>query len=133
MSELPLLDDVIAYQNELVINQFMKQYPDKSAADARQIFQDFLSWLWLSESRLQRNLLSHMIEPLNILDAMWHVFILHTRAYSDFCQQYFGRYLHHEVEHEDSAAVMTTEDLTEYLNDCYDCLGQEWLVRNFNC
>jgi hypothetical protein len=33
--------------------------------------------------------------PSKIADAMWHEFILHTKAYGTWCQQAFGRLLHH--------------------------------------
>ncbi len=33
--------------------------------------------------------------PSKVVDAMWHEFILHTRAYERFCRQAFGRMLHH--------------------------------------
>jgi hypothetical protein len=33
--------------------------------------------------------------PSKAVDALWHAFILDTRAYQVFCQQAFGRYFHH--------------------------------------
>lgn len=33
--------------------------------------------------------------PSKVVDAMWHEFILHTRAYERFCRRAFGRLLHH--------------------------------------
>ena len=33
--------------------------------------------------------------PSQVADNLWHEFILHTRAYEAFCQQAFGRFLHH--------------------------------------
>jgi len=33
--------------------------------------------------------------PSKVVDAMWHEFILHTRAYDRFCRKTFGRMLHH--------------------------------------
>jgi len=33
--------------------------------------------------------------PSKVVDAMWHEFILHTRAYEAFCRKAFGRMLHH--------------------------------------
>ncbi len=125
------LNIILTYQNNLVIQQFCQEYPDKTVEQAQQIFHDLLAWLWLSEHRNQKQLKSHMIAPLHILDKMWHVFILHTRSYTDFCQQYFQRYLHHEVEHHGSEHLMSAEELTEYLNDAYEYLGEAWLLRNF--
>jgi hypothetical protein len=33
--------------------------------------------------------------PSQIVDELWHAFILHTRAYERFCASAFGRFLHH--------------------------------------
>lgn len=33
--------------------------------------------------------------PSRVVDAMWHDFILHTRAYRDWCALGLGRFLHH--------------------------------------
>jgi hypothetical protein len=33
--------------------------------------------------------------PSKVVDALWHEFILHTRAYDGFCRRAFGRMLHH--------------------------------------
>ncbi len=36
------------------------------------------------------------LTPPHILDLAWHEFILFTRVYSRVCQEYFGRFIHHE-------------------------------------
>jgi hypothetical protein len=33
--------------------------------------------------------------PSQVVDELWHEFILYTREYQKFCQQAFGRFLHH--------------------------------------
>lgn len=33
--------------------------------------------------------------PSQVVDALWHEFILYTRNYQAFCQQAFGRFMHH--------------------------------------
>lgn len=33
--------------------------------------------------------------PSAALDEMWHHFILHTRAYADYCLKFLGRFVHH--------------------------------------
>ena len=38
---------------------------------------------------------SENYSPSEEQDAMWHDFILFTKNYTDFCQTFFGRYLHH--------------------------------------
>lgn len=126
-----VLSDVLAYDNNAVVQEFCLRHADISVADAQQIFKDLLAWLWLSEHRLQRQLHSHMIAPLAALDEMWHIFILRTRDYVEFCQQYFHRYLHHEAEQVGAEYHVTSDELTAYLEDCYEYLGEAWLARNF--
>jgi hypothetical protein len=131
MTQLPELSQLIVYDNESVISLFKNENPDISAEQAGEIFRDLLSWLWLSEHRFQRQLKTHMIAPLKNLDKMWHCFILHTEDYIEFCQKYFNRYLHHRVEPTGNEYVMSTDELSAYLNDCFDQLGEGWLLRNF--
>ena len=33
--------------------------------------------------------------PSQVVDDLWHEFTLHTKSYQAFCQQAFGRFLHH--------------------------------------
>lgn len=128
---LPNLSSVLAYENDAVVRRYCTEHPQVSYEAAQQIFKDLLAWLWLSEHRLSRHLTSHMIAPLAMLDEMWHIFILHTRNYTEFCQQYFHRYLHHEVEHASAEYHVASDALTSYLEECYEYLGEGWLTRNF--
>lgn len=130
--QIPTLAEVLNYQNEAVINHFCIENTEISKEEAEQIFQDLLAWLWLSVKRFQEQVKTPMIKPLFILDKMWHGFILHTRIYSDFCTQYFQRYLHHEVEPLEKDSTLSTEALSTYLHDCYDFLGEGWVLRNFS-
>ncbi len=43
--------------------------------------------------------------PSEVVDDLWHEFILYTRSYQDFCKKAFGGYLHH------SPAVMLSPQL----------------------
>ncbi|MAV38541.1 MAG: hypothetical protein CMJ59_24145 [Planctomycetaceae bacterium] len=35
------------------------------------------------------------LTPSHVIDLAWHEWILFTRAYTQFCQAQFGRYMHH--------------------------------------
>jgi hypothetical protein len=37
----------------------------------------------------------HVSMPSQVVDDLWHEFILYTRDYQDFCAKAFGRFLHH--------------------------------------
>jgi len=131
MMRLPELKHLLTYDNESVVNRFHSENPERSIEQARYIFKDLLAWLWLGAKRKNARLETHMIGPLHVLDAMWHVFILDTVTYHAFCLNYFGQYLHHHQQPIGYEYVISPDELSEFLNDCYDYLGEDWLGRNF--
>ncbi|MGP4090739.1 glycine-rich domain-containing protein [Streptomyces sp. KR55] len=36
------------------------------------------------------------LSPSPLVDDFWHAFLLHTKAYREFCEQTFGRFLDHQ-------------------------------------
>jgi hypothetical protein len=38
---------------------------------------------------------AYVAMPSQVVDDLWHEFILYTRAYEEFCDKAFGRFLHH--------------------------------------
>ncbi len=60
--------------------------------------------------------------PSQIVDDLWHEFILYTKGYDAFCKQAFGRFLHHTP-----AVVLGTEQQNnEGLRRCwYWCCHEE--------
>jgi hypothetical protein len=127
---LPPLDDLLDYSNEIVIQRYSIENPTVAHADAEQLFTDLLAWMWLCLARKQQELTTHLIQPLNHLDAMWHLFILHTRDYNAFCQRYFGAYFHHDHSTLNNEYELSQQELIEYLTSCYDFLGEAWVLRN---
>lgn len=62
---------------------------DDDAETSKMALEETLKFLFLihySESKLT---------PSLKVDYAWHEFILFTRCYHDFCNQHFGRYIHH--------------------------------------
>ena len=60
--------------------------------------------------------------PSQVVDDLWHEFILYTRTYQTFCRQAFGHFLHHTP-----AAVMGRKrDVNEGLRRCwwFACLDE---------
>ena len=72
-------------------------------SEANFIFEDLLRWLWLCRTHqikqnnwLQKKSVSlTLYTPMNIIDEMWHSFIICTQDYQDFCHQYLGAFIHH--------------------------------------
>lgn len=84
------------FLREAALPQFLKRklretYPQLSGKDVdlveRGLRQFFLACL---RSRRQ-----FVAMPSQVVDAMWHEFILHTRAYRDWCELALGWFLHH--------------------------------------
>jgi hypothetical protein len=52
------------------------------------------------------------LSPSKTVDSAWHEFILHTKQYTDYCKDRFGRYIHH----------MPNDGLiSEDFASCHDC------------
>lgn len=78
----------LAYSNDELVQRFTQRH-GVSLAEAAHLFQECKKFL--VTCALFRNACS----PSSQLDEMWHHFILHTRAYADWCMAHFGRFIHH--------------------------------------
>lgn len=67
-----------------------KAYPQLDAAQRRQVEAGLRQFFRV---HLRARGLAAM--PSQAVDALWHAFILDTRAYAAFCQRALGRFLHH--------------------------------------
>ena len=61
---------------------------------AERWFVEMLKFLALAEPG--EAAVAHQLVPSEPVDAAWHAFILHTRAYERYCQTTFGHYFHHD-------------------------------------
>lgn len=92
------LEEVLAYRNERVIESFTRKF-DVPKSEAERIFGETRRWLWYvaTTTPSEVNPEAHGIdEPMFIIDEMWHTFILITRDYASFCDEMFGRFIHHD-------------------------------------
>lgn len=129
------LNKVLSYENSEVVRRFAEDF-GFSQADAEAIFIETKRWLWLCALNEQihrgRQPLT-MFEESQVIDWMWHTFILFTKDYADFCHKYFGRFLHHVPMTVNAKATKTKEErLAEVRFNyefIYDHLGPEVLKR----
>jgi hypothetical protein len=74
-----------------LFDKVIKQHPQLTRKDMELVShglrQFFLAYL---KGRYQ-----YVSMPSQLADDLWHEFILYTRNYQQFCQQGFGRFLHH--------------------------------------
>lgn len=68
-----------------------KRRPELSLKDC-QLVNTALRQFFLAHLKSGRRYVSM---PSQVVDDLWHEFILHTRNYEEFCRRAFGRFLHH--------------------------------------
>ena len=137
---------VLAYENEDVVHRFAEDF-SLSFADSQEIFLETKRWLWLCAKR--KKALVSGADPLPLfneayaIDMMWHTFLLFTEDYADFCQTYFGFFLHHSPKPRkerlkwqakiaadpNQAWAERRESLERVYSYLYDELGPDILVK----
>lgn len=134
--KLPALEDLLAYENPAVLKLYIQNYPDNKLS-AEMAFQEMLKYLWIAQKH-RLDLINHFHHPelpkrcimlfsMQEIDQMWHEFILFTRDYTQFCEHYFGEYMHHMPNIFDNMPVSPEEerqDIELLLPYIYDHLGE---------
>lgn len=140
------LEEVMQYENIDVVERFMRNW-NVSLEDSLDIFNEMKKWLWLCADSAKRKRDGEEVPTLGIahsmilLDEMWHAFILFTKPYTAFCNEYFGFYIHHgpttnaekarvkeELEKNKEAYLEKYEqNLTEQYEYIYERLGEKTL------
>jgi len=134
MAEPAGLDEVLAYRNPGVVRRFLKEH-DATPEEAAEIFREMLKWLYLcsrSTAEGPQGLVCVMYAEIEKIDWMWHTFLLFTQDYAEFCERYFGFFLHH-VPAEDEEQTPVDEDafrveLEQQYGLVHDVLGEETLT-----
>jgi tRNA uridine 5-carbamoylmethylation protein Kti12 len=138
-----LLDEVLAYQGEDIVDRFLHKY-EVTLQEAEELFMETKKFLYLciTAPKGQKVVIT---DDLSIIDEMWHNFILFTREYHDFCQRFAGYYIHHvpttKAERESfhrkkrespekaiEEVLQATEDM---MGLTYDQLGEETVIKWF--
>jgi hypothetical protein len=83
--------EALAYEAPFLIEKLLKSRIAASAEEAEALFLEAKKYIVLVRSD------ESTIWEMNSLrvDEAWHQFILFTAQYADFCQRFFGRYIHH--------------------------------------
>lgn len=137
------LQEILKYENAPVVKRFQKDFPQK-ADRAEDLFKDLLRFFWGTKKheidRRQQpsaavlDFVFIMDEEMREIDQMWHVFLLYTRDYADFCQRHFGEFLHHQP---DLVPIFEKEgfkfetNLEKFLNYNFDLFGENVIRRWF--
>ena len=129
------LDEVLSYQNDKIPKKFINHFKI-SFEESKDIFIELKKWLWLCALNYEDKLNNKpntphcitSIESTRIIDEMWHMFILFTKDYKEFCEQYFNCYIHHfpEVNLIDSKPIkISKNDVRKIIEYVYENLGEE--------
>lgn len=145
---LPSLAHLLSYKNPNVVTRFKREFPHYQES-AEQLFENMLKYLWIckkhsldrkanpQDEALDFVIVMHL--EMQMMDDMWHNFILHTRDYAEFCQNYFGEFVHHVpsiVEQQPEVFKDFEIEMTRYLSYVYDHLGEKtvrsWFSEHLN-
>ena len=135
------LEEMRQYRHPQVIRRFVRDYPEM-ADSAEIIFEDLMLFFWASKNheeekkmnphRADLDFIYIMDEEMKGIDLMWHIFLLYTKDYAEFCEKYFGQFLHHLPEIVDPDETENQKfnlNLERFLNYSYDLLGEEVIRR----
>ncbi len=77
------------YHNQSVVDRIAKEN-EISTEEAERWFEGALQFLEVA------SVAGSPVSPSLKIDEAWHAFILHTRDYAAYCQERFGRFIHHQ-------------------------------------
>src|SRR3989344_4875125 len=83
-----ILDQVMAYQNADVVARLQREL-NITEEEANLLFDDTQRFLYLTATY------PGTWSPPKQVDKGWHEFLMFTRDYAEFCQRYFGHFIHH--------------------------------------
>lgn len=128
------LKEVLSYTNQRIVRKFRVVFA-VDEAEAERIFVELKKFLWLSALRRAEhrdgipgvpNMLTVHVSMV-IMDEMWHIFILHTQEYIEFCNQYLDEYVHHSPGRFDFVPP-TVEQTEMQLAYIWERLGEETVL-----
>lgn len=136
------LTNILSYEHPEIVKRFKKDFPE-DAHRAEELFKDMLRFFWVSKQhsldkktkKAEFDFTFIMDEEMNLIDKMWHIFLLYTEDYMNFCYKYFGEYLHHRpdiVPTLPQDPKFFEENLEKFLSYTYDHLGEDVVKRWFN-
>ncbi len=132
--------------NPAVISRYYRDYPN-AKMKGEEALEELMKFIWLCLKHKQDITLHPESKLLNFscvihsemddIDNMWHSFLIFTKDYHAFCDNYLrGHFFHHEpIVETDSSSLNDKryeEELTLYLNYIYENLGENTLIKWFN-
>jgi len=134
------LSHALRYRNREIPLRFADQY-GVSYEDAEELFTETKKWLWLNTRADAPPLV--VTAEMKMLDEMWHNFVLFTPEYIKYCEERFGRYVHHVPtpiaekkriraafqQDPEGAGESRNRELAAQYEYIYEKLGEETLIK----
>lgn len=138
------LHQLLEYKNDNVILRYQDEYPN-SKITADEALSELMKYMWLchkhafdkkqypDKKSLDFTCVIHV--EMEAIDNMWHTFLLFTRDYQRFCNDYLnGNFFHHDPlppKQPDFSKRKYVKELHRYLSYIGEHLGEETLMKWF--
>ncbi len=116
--------ELFSYRNESVIRKIMEE--GYTETEANVLFDDMLKFLYVAQTS------NEPCSPTKKIDIAWHHFILHTKDYMSFCEQYFGGYVHHSPT-SPGEKPKESPNLRERAQKLFGALSPNWDTSTAKC
>ena len=119
--------EIVNYVNSNAIKRYSKEHK-KSMDEAADVFKNLMIYLYIAEKCQEARCELPITESIMEIDNMWHIFLLFTKDYALFSQQYAGKFIHHSPFTDESNVIPETErraNLRKCLNILVSEFGEE--------
>jgi hypothetical protein len=124
------LNDLMEFQHGRLLGRLQKKL-GIDTEDAQDLFEDLKRFLFIAGTTKEP------MAPPERIDEAWHHFILFTRDYEDFCEKFFGKFIHHkpygpeEIAANDGSIIKRTIARTREVFG--DVLSENWSYAAADC
>jgi len=130
----PLFEKMLADFDYGPVRWTIRRYePETTEAQADEMIEAFLQWISLTPLNTKE---CYMVMFKTPVEEAFHNFVLNTRIYGVFCEQFLGYFFHHEPLMEENngpqmekIAKYTVEMLEEHFGDSLNPLLKDWRVQ----
>lgn len=134
------MQSFLRYKNRDVLARYLKDFGG-TRKQAHVVFGEMLKWFYLNGRAIAASSREEPVDcfitsDLEKIDDMWHTFLLFTRDYSQFCERYFGYFLHHlpATGREPKVSPLESErQRRRFYEHVYDVLGEntfrQWFMN----
>ncbi|MHB1946990.1 MAG: glycine-rich domain-containing protein [Gammaproteobacteria bacterium] len=138
------LHKLLEYKNDNLLFRYQNEYPN-SKLTAKESLSELMKYIWLSHKHAadkkqhpeNKSLYFKCVMHIEMkdIDNMWHTFLLFTRDYQNFCNDYLnGNFFHHDPlsqKPRKGSKNKYAKELRLYLSYIYENLGEETLIKWF--